>query len=239
MIPGFYFTTRLELIIPGLARPELRSLAYDYVKSLSRKNTFNSIRQKTRIRVGKRFLRRHPGVSFRILQVNFSLSQIYNMEETCLSIVQKPLPILARRGTNSVGRITSGERGRLITAMYCCSATGVFIPPMLVFPGKRFKAESLNACPAGFVAREKDNITRRLALLDKEKELLVLEADIIRREKELLRINPLDDSNPHHEDITSVIYLSARQLLTLFDPLYVLLKNRSRKGLAGNKVQKS
>ncbi|CAG7716167.1 unnamed protein product [Allacma fusca] len=173
-----YLITANERLL-GLARPELRSLAFDYAKRLSRKNTFNVIRQKAGYEWVKGFLRRNPGVSFRIPQAtsinrakaftsekvavfysnlkllldqtNFSPSQIYNMDETGLSIVQKPLPVLAKRGTNSVGRITSGERGRLITAMYCCSATGAFIPPMLVFPGKRFNAESLNACPAEFV----------------------------------------------------------------------------------------
>ena len=41
---------------------------------------------------------------------------IYNVDETGLTTVRKPVKVLAGRGGKQVGRITSAERGTLITA---------------------------------------------------------------------------------------------------------------------------
>ena len=68
---------------------------------------------------------------------NFSADQIYNMDETGFSNVMDQVKVIARRGTRQVGRITSGEKGRTVTAIYCCNAAGDYIPPMLVLPGKK------------------------------------------------------------------------------------------------------
>ena len=38
-----------------------------------------------------------------------------------------------------MGNIVSGTRGQLITAVCCTNAAGSYIPPALIYPGKREK----------------------------------------------------------------------------------------------------
>ena len=47
--------------------------------------------------------------------------------------------------------ITSLERGKTITAVCCVSAAGVYCPPFLIFPRKRFKPELMDRGPVGAV----------------------------------------------------------------------------------------
>ena len=47
--------------------------------------------------------------------------------------------------------IKSVEKGKTITAVCCVSAAGVYCPPFLVFPRKRFKSELLDRGPVGGV----------------------------------------------------------------------------------------
>ncbi|XP_046662883.1 MFS-type transporter clz9-like [Homalodisca vitripennis] len=62
----------------------------------------------------------------------------YNQDETGITTVQKKCPkVLALKGAKRVGGATSGERGRTITAVFCVSAGGHYIPPMLIYPRKR------------------------------------------------------------------------------------------------------
>lgn len=74
---------------------------------------------------------------------------IYNMDETGLSTVPNKLPkVLATKGKKLVSKVSSGERGQLITAVCCVSSSGIYVPPALIFPRKRLKDELyLNAPP--------------------------------------------------------------------------------------------
>ncbi|XP_004206812.2 uncharacterized protein LOC101235674 [Hydra vulgaris] len=63
---------------------------------------------------------------------------IYNVDETGLTTVQKPVRVLAGKGSKQVGRIISAERGTLVT-VYCASnAIGNSIPSLFVFPRVKF-----------------------------------------------------------------------------------------------------
>ena len=48
---------------------------------------------------------------------------IYNVDETALTTVQKPVKIIAGKGCKQVGKMTSAERGTVVTA--CCSVNSV------------------------------------------------------------------------------------------------------------------
>ena len=61
-------------------------------------------------------------------------AQIYNVDETGITTVQKPRSIVAPKGVKQVGALTSGERGALVTMCLSVNAIGNVIPPMLVFP---------------------------------------------------------------------------------------------------------
>ena len=70
---------------------------------------------------------------------NITADLFYNVDETGISTVQKPMKVLALKGKHQVGGITSGERGVNTTGVSCMNAVGSFVPPMLIFKCKRFK----------------------------------------------------------------------------------------------------
>jgi hypothetical protein len=56
-------------------------------------------------------------------------SSIYNVDETGLSTVQrKTRKILAMKGKQQVGSLSSGERGTATTPICCVSASGHYVP---------------------------------------------------------------------------------------------------------------
>lgn len=59
--------------------------------------------------------------------------------------------ILTLRGKRQVGCISSAERGILSTAAVCMSATGHFIPLMLIFPHVRMTEQLKNGAPPGTI----------------------------------------------------------------------------------------
>lgn len=80
---------------------------------------------------------------------NFDPSSIWNMDETGVTTVQKPCKVVARKGFEQVGSITSGERGTLVTVACAVSALGNSIPPFFIFPRVHFREFWLTSGPAG------------------------------------------------------------------------------------------
>lgn len=74
---------------------------------------------------------------------------IYNVDETALTTVQRPVKVIAGKGCKQVGRTTSAERGSLVTACCCISAIGTSIPPYFVFPRVHFKSAMIAGGPTG------------------------------------------------------------------------------------------
>ncbi|XP_055902279.1 uncharacterized protein LOC129938634 [Eupeodes corollae] len=104
----------------------------------------------------KRFRKRNPSLSFRtpegcILSRSpncfSSGTRIYNLDETGLTTVQVSAKILAEKGTRQVNKVTSVERGALVTLCCIISATGQFIPPVMIFPRVHFKDHMLSGAP--------------------------------------------------------------------------------------------
>ena len=63
--------------------------------------------------------------------------QIFNMDETGLSIVHKPGRVLTQVGRRNVWAITSAEKGKTHTVLTCASASGYALPPFMIYPRKR------------------------------------------------------------------------------------------------------
>jgi len=84
-------------------------------------------------------------------------ANIFNVDETGYTVCQKPGKVVAARGKRSVGGITSAEKGRTITAVCCCSADGVFVPPLLIYPRVRVKPEFMDNAPVGAIAAGSKN----------------------------------------------------------------------------------
>ncbi|XP_031347130.1 uncharacterized protein LOC116173619 [Photinus pyralis] len=79
--------------------------------------------------------------------------RIYNVDETAITTVPKcQSKIIAQKGRRQVGTLTSAERGQTVTAELCFSASGHYVPPLLVFPRVRMKAELLDGASLGTVA---------------------------------------------------------------------------------------
>ena len=81
----------------------------------------------------------------------FMPNDIWKADETGVSAVQKPNKVAALKGVKQVGSITSSERGQTITIWSAGNATGNFVPPMLVFPRKKFENHFIRDGPNGFV----------------------------------------------------------------------------------------
>jgi len=78
--------------------------------------------------------------------------RLFNVDETGLSTVPMQRDhVLAPKGRKQVARASSADRGITITVVGCISATGVFIPPMLIFPRKNFCKRLMIGAPPGAI----------------------------------------------------------------------------------------
>lgn len=73
----------------------------------------------------------------------------YNLDETGLSTVQTPQKVLADSATRHLNKVTSADRGVLITACCIIAASGTHLPPVMIFPRKNFKDHMLKGAPPG------------------------------------------------------------------------------------------
>ena len=79
----------------------------------------------------------------------YSPSDIYNADEngcTTVQLVRKAKKI-ACRNEKQVRKLTSGERGALITVLYAVNAAANSVPPMLVFPRLKLRDHMMNGTP--------------------------------------------------------------------------------------------
>ncbi|GBP41997.1 hypothetical protein EVAR_33801_1 [Eumeta japonica] len=82
---------------------------------------------------------------------HFEPQDIYNVDETGVSTIQKPDRVVTRCGTRQVGALTSAERGTLVTLAFAANALGNVIPPMFVFPRIRCQEHFIRDGPLGSV----------------------------------------------------------------------------------------
>ncbi|XP_046963332.1 uncharacterized protein LOC124532470 [Vanessa cardui] len=76
-------------------------------------------------------------------------TRLFCLDETGTTTVQKPKRVLALKGSKQLNKVTSGERGTLVTTCCAVSATGNALPPAMVFPRKNFKTPMLKGAPIG------------------------------------------------------------------------------------------
>ncbi|XP_063226437.1 tigger transposable element-derived protein 6-like [Bacillus rossius redtenbacheri] len=75
--------------------------------------------------------------------------RIFNFDETGCSTGQKPTKIIAGKGVKQVAKVTSGEKGSLVTSCYIVNAAGNTLPPVIIFPRMHFKEHMLHVAPTG------------------------------------------------------------------------------------------
>lgn len=162
----------------GLTTREVRLLAYEYVVAckIQYPEKWNDTKMATNDWLLS-FKKRHPILSLRqpeatslaratsfnvnnvgvfydnleavLTRYKFEGHQIWNVDETGLTTVQKSSRILAEKGKKQVGRMTSGEKGATVTMELAVSATGNFVPPLFIFPRVHFKPHFINQGPTG------------------------------------------------------------------------------------------
>lgn len=164
----------------GLTSRDLRSLAFQLAEKNKLEHPFNVDKKLAGEDWLQGFLSRHPDLSLRSPEAtsaarsrafneanvqkffdllkgeldkhSFQPHRIYNVDETSIGTVPtRNRKIIARKGQRQVGRFTSADRGQNVTAVICMSAGGNFVPPMIIFPRQRMKAELTDGAPPGTV----------------------------------------------------------------------------------------
>ena len=79
--------------------------------------------------------------------------QVYNIDETGISVVHKSGKVFSAVGRKHVYSLTSGEKGKTHTVVVCVSASGHAIPPLMIYPRKRVVPESMRCEMALFQAQ--------------------------------------------------------------------------------------
>ncbi|XP_026316403.1 CENP-B homolog protein 2-like [Hyposmocoma kahamanoa] len=160
----------------GVTAADLKRMAFQLVLRNNIPHPFSLPKKKAGKKWMKLFMARHPALSFRkpeslskarvqgftaenvktffellkpeLQKINFNPNKIFNVDETGITTVQhKVRKILTMKGKREVHKLSSAERGALVTIVTCMSASGQFIPPLMVFPRKNMKAELLDGAP--------------------------------------------------------------------------------------------
>ncbi|CAB3251125.1 unnamed protein product [Arctia plantaginis] len=165
----------------GLTRMDVRKMAYQLALKNNFKNQFrNEVAGRAWL---DHFLKRHKnnlslrrpmGTSyartqgfnseavkefFDILEAemrnnNFPPDRIFNVDETGLTVVQSKVPqVVGKKGKRQIGALTAAERGSLCTVVCCMSASGIFVPPMMIFPRKNFTDLLMKGAPPGTIGK--------------------------------------------------------------------------------------
>lgn len=89
--------------------------------------------------------------------------QMYNLDETGISIVHKAGKVVCAVGRKHLWSVTSAEKGKTHTVLVCASASGIVLPPMMIYPRQRMRDKlkesaipgTLFQCsPTGWITQE-------------------------------------------------------------------------------------
>ncbi|KOB76398.1 hypothetical protein OBRU01_03861 [Operophtera brumata] len=142
-----------------LMKKEFLKLAFDLAEALKIPHRFNKDKGVAGKHFYYDFMQRHPDISIRLpestsmkravgfnkpqvdlfydnlerlmTQYKFPPSHIYNCYETGVSCVQKHQKVIAPKAIRQVGKLTSAERGKNISVLFCMCANGHFVPPWM------------------------------------------------------------------------------------------------------------
>ena len=126
---------------------ELKAAGLDWWSGFRlRHRSMLSIRKPEALSLARAAAMNRPAVTnyFKILEremqrlgITDKPSCIYNCDESGLSLVPDTCKVVARKGKKNVYQVTSAERGVLTTVLPCYNAAGYYVPPMVIYKGKR------------------------------------------------------------------------------------------------------
>ena len=74
---------------------------------------------------------------------------IFNVDESGFPMNNRPEKVVGEKGKREVVSLTNLERGENVTVVVACNATGTYIPPFIIFKGKRMREEYKMGTPPG------------------------------------------------------------------------------------------
>jgi hypothetical protein len=144
--------------IPNTFNKELGLAGRDFVMGFLKRNPRLALRKPEPISINRIVgINRDDVNSYfthlvEIVETNdFQGYQIYNCDESGLTNVHKPLKVITAKGKRTVASATSGERGTTTTIICAASATGMYVPPAMIFKRQRFKTELIDQAPTGTI----------------------------------------------------------------------------------------
>ncbi|XP_022163625.1 uncharacterized protein LOC111029082 [Myzus persicae] len=166
----------MESRLFGLTQQSVRKLAFELADRNGIQHTFNKNTGMAGKDWLKGFLNRHSELSVRAPEptsaaramgfnqpvvmhfydllkqcydkYKFSADTIFNVDESGLSNVAKSrAKIIAHKGRKQVGKLSSAERGQNVTVTICMSASGNFIPPLMIFLRVRINPDFIDGAP--------------------------------------------------------------------------------------------
>lgn len=170
------YCLEMEKNFYGLTSGDLSRMAYQLAIENKLPHPFSNQTKKAGRKWKRLFFKRHPELSMRkpenlsmariqgfsrqnvqkffsilkaeLVKIDFDQTRIFNVDETGISVVQhKSSSIVSAKGKRQVQKLSSAERGATITVVTCMSAAGQYIPPMLIFPQKKWQVELLDGAP--------------------------------------------------------------------------------------------
>ncbi|KMQ88629.1 tigger transposable element-derived protein 6-like protein [Lasius niger] len=154
---AYDYAKKNDLVVPQ-NWDEVKKASKDWLLSFMKRNPMLSIRtpEPTSLSRMTSFNRHNISEFFNNLgelyeKYKFGPQDVWNIDETGVTTVQKPSKIIASKGMKQVGAATSGERGNLVTVVCAVSASGNSVPPLFVFPRKYFKDYFIVDGPPGSI----------------------------------------------------------------------------------------
>ncbi|CAH2088095.1 unnamed protein product [Euphydryas editha] len=130
--------------------------SYDWIHGFIRRHSNLSLRvpEATSLSRATSFNKHNVSKFFQNLQsmytrFQFEPQDVWNLDETGITTVHKPKKIIACKGLKQVSKVTSAERGELVTLCCAISAAGICTPPFLIFPRKIFQNRMIDNGPPG------------------------------------------------------------------------------------------
>lgn len=66
--------------------------------------------------------------------------------------MQSKIPlVIGRKGKRQIAALTAAERGATVTMIACMSASGYFLPPLVIFPRKNMSDQLMKGAPPGSI----------------------------------------------------------------------------------------